>query len=286
MNTELYTQLIESGVPEELARQMANDGSGQGGSMPFDVIKLNYDKDDILVDLGVKKGEFITGYQIDKKTFEVKKEGKVFKQPMEVVLTAVTYQYSTYDPVKGGYKYVTPFFDNVYESPKIVEMKTGKTVKQMKAELEGTKDKLVFNAIFLLLVKEGKEYAPYLMYVRGTNWRFFNDQLEEKGFSIIGDNNIKTLKTMKWKSKKVATTASPAWVIDITDIKQNTALASDEFKKVLGSSFKAFMGWKEGFNEQKTNSSNPSNKEYKAVNNNTAEAPSEEVDVTDEEIPF
>ena len=284
MNTELYTQLVQSGVDEELARQMASDGGSQGGSMPFDVIKLNYDKDDILIDLGVKKGEFITGYQIDKQTFDVKKEGKVFKQPMNVVLTAVTYQYSTYDPVKGGYKYVTPFFDNIYDSNKIVETKTGKTVKQLKSELEGTKDKLVFNAIFLLIVKEEEEYTPYLMYVRGTNWFVFNEQLKEKGFTIAGENYVKTAKMMKWKSKKVATKASPAWVIDIADVEQNTALADDKFKKVLGDSFKTFLEWKESSKEE---NSKPTKSAEKADNANTAEASSDVPDDIDEsEIPF
>jgi len=285
MNQELYASLIAGGMPEAQARKIASQGESGGSSMPFDVIKINYDKDDVLIDLGVKKGEFISGYKIDKANLAVKQEGKVFKQPMEVVIASVTYQHSTYNQGKGGYKYVTPFFDNLRDSLKIVECKTGKTVKQLKSELTGP-DKLVFNTILLLLVKEGKEYNPYIMYIRGTNLYEFNQQLEDKGYTDV--NKVKITKVMKWKTKKVPTKASPAWVINIVDIQQNNDIKpNSNFMNALIEATKKFDEWKEAFNKENAQKSNA------VVQNNIAPQSSEtitqepdiEVDDT-EEVPF
>jgi len=286
MNAELYATLIAGGMDEAMAKKIASQGESSKSKMPFDVIKINYDKEDVLIDLGVKKGAFISGYQIDKATLSVKQEGKVFKQPMEVVIASVTHQASTYDPVKRSYKYVTPFFDDSYETPNIVEFKTGKTIGQLREEVPA-QEKPVFNTILLLLVKEGKEYNPYIMYLRGKNLYEFNQQLEDKGFDDI--NQVKIVKTMKWKTKKVPTKATPAWVIDLVEIKQNPDIKpNSSFMKTLVEATKKFDAWKESFNKENAQKSNA------VTQNNSAPQPSEattqepdiEVDETDEEIPF
>ena len=284
MNAELYATLIAGGMDEAMAKKIASQGESSKSKMPFDVIKINYDKEDVLIDLGVKKGAFISGYQIDKATLSVKQEGKIFKQPMEVVIASVTHQASTYDPAKGGYKYVTPFFDDSYETPKIVEFKTGKTIGQLREEIPA-QDKPVFNTILLLLVKEGKEYTPYIMYLRGKNLYEFNQQLEDKGFGDI--NQVKIVKTMKWKTKKVPTKATPAWVIDLVEIKQNTDIKpNSSFMNTLIEATKKFDAWKESFNKenaQKTTNVAPAQEKVETTQVTTS--PEIEID-PDEEVPF
>jgi len=286
MNQELYATLIAGGMPEAQARKIASQGERGGSSIPWDVIKINYDKEDVLIDLGVKKGAFISGYQIDKATLSVKQEGKIFNQPMEVVIASVTHQASTYDPAKGGYKYVTPFFDDSYETPKIVEFKTGKTIGQLREEVPA-QDKPVFNTILLLLVKEGKEYNPYIMYLRGKNLYEFNQQLEDKGFDDI--HQIKIVKTMKWETKKVPTKATPAWVIDIVDIQQNNDIKPNSaFMNTLIEATKKFDAWKESFNKENAQKSNAVAQNNSAPQSSevTTQEPDIEVGETDEEVPF
>jgi len=288
MNQELYASLIAGGMDEAMARKIASEGESGKSKMPFDVIKINYDKEDVLIDLGVKKGAFISGYQIDKSTLSVKQEGKIFNQPMEVVVASVTHQASTYDPSKGGYKYVTPFFDDAFDTPKIVEFKTGKTIGQLRKEVPA-QDKPVFNTVLLLLVKEGKEYTPYIMYLRGKNLFEFNQQLKDEGFDKI--NKVKIVKTMKWKTKKVPTKATPAWVIDLVDIKQNPDIKpNSSFMNTLIEATKEFDAWKESFNAENAQKNSVASTTTNNVTENNNDVASQEPDIDvndiDEEPPF
>jgi hypothetical protein len=208
-------ELLAQGFDEETARKLLeNNQGGESGGLPFDVIKMNYDKEDILSEVGVKKGEFITGWKINKTNFSIEQEGKVFKQPLEFIILGQAYQYSAYDPATKGFKYATPLFRSIFEGKKVRDKKTGKTV----AELKEAGEKLTFNNILLVLVKEGKEWKPYLMYLRGVNYMEWQKQLEERG---IDPKNAALRYIFKVKTKKVPTSAGiPAWVFDLVDVKE------------------------------------------------------------------
>lgn len=209
-----YEELVASGFDEETARKLAdNNVEASAGGLPFDVIKINYDKEDILIDAGVKKGEYIVGWKINKTTLAIEEKGKVFKKPLEFIVVAQGYQNSAYDPKTNGYKYITEVFTNPFDSRKVKEQKTGLTVGELKDQGEVIK----FNDILLVLIKEEDSFKPYLIYIRGVNYAFWLKQLEEKG---VDAKSIGLKYSFKVDTKKVPTNAGiPAWIIDVKGVK-------------------------------------------------------------------
>jgi len=207
-----YEELVAMGIDPEEAKLIAKNTGGEQTSsgLPFDVVKINYDKDDVLINEGVKKGEIITGWEIDKKTLEVKKRGKVFKQPVKMRVIAIGYQYSAYDISKNGYSHITPVFTNIMEGKDIVEVKTGETVGALKDK--GVK--LTFNQILLVTIDEDGKENPYLIYLRGVNYMKFWEQVRE----LIGDDHLPLKYYIYVKTRKEVTNGRAVWVYDIEKI--------------------------------------------------------------------
>jgi hypothetical protein len=245
--------LLAQGIDEVTARKiLENNQSGEGGGLPFDVIKMNYDKEDILSEVGIKKGEFITGWKINKTNFSIEQQGKVFEQPLEFMVLGQAYQYSAYDKKNKGYKYVTPLYRNIFDGKKIREKKTGKTV----AELKELGEELKFNNILLVLVKEEDKWNPYLMYLRGVNYKEWLRQLEEKGLNA---RSIGVMYIFKIKTKKVPTsTGIPAWVFDLVDVTELEPSKIVEIIKANKGALDKFDKWVKNSNNS-NNSGNSSN---------------------------
>ena len=231
-----YEELVASGVSPEEARLIAKHTGGEqtSGGLPFDVVKINYDKDDVLINEGVKKGEIITGWEIDKKTLEVKKQGKVFKQPVKMRIIAVGYQYSAYDISKNGYSHITPVFTNIMEGKEVVETKTGEKVGDLKEK--GVK--LTFNQILLVTIEEDGKENPYLIYLRGVNYMKFWEQVKE----LIGDAHLPLKYYIYVKTRKEVTNGRAVWVYDIEKIEP---LSSAELQLKIRETIPLIKKWDE-----------------------------------------
>lgn len=202
-------ELIALGYPEDVATALVKaSGTQSSASLPFPVLKLNYDLKDILSDKGVKKGAFITGWEVDNKNLTIKKEGKILKQPLEFIVLASVYQSSNFNNSLNKVDVITNIFFSAYDARKITDKKSGKTIGQLKEEGK----KVTFNNLLLMLVKEGKEWNPYIFYSHGTHYAYWGESLANAG---VAEEDKVLNTTYKVKSKKVPTNFNPAWVFDL-----------------------------------------------------------------------
>ena len=228
-------ELMAQGFDAETAALLAEaSAAGTGGSLPFPVMKFSYDNEDVLIEDGVKKGNFITGYQIDKKTLTIKEKGTDHGNALEFMVVASVFQNTHFDTQTGSTDVATDIFYSSFESPKTVDKKSGLTVK----ELKDSGVKVKFTNILLLLVKEGEDWKPYINYCHGTNYHNLYAQLEESGIKTITLGH-----TFKVKSKKVPTNFQPAWVFDIQKATPRTPEEVVDSVPVVSAAMKEFNTW-------------------------------------------
>jgi|GEM_PF-6557326 len=238
-----YEELLAIGYDEATARALAETSGGtKGSTLPFPELKLNYDTKDILIDSGVKKGEFIAGWVIDNKNLKVTEEGEVLKQPLEFFIVSSVYQQSHFDTKTGSTDIITDIFTDPFMAKKMIDKKSGKTIGQLKDEGKQIK----FNNILLLMVKKGKEWKPYIHYLHGVNYMNFWKQCEDLD---IDDNN-RVMKTLfKVKSKKVPTNFNPAWIFEIIEARERSIKEISESVTPVSEAIKEFKAWIQASNE-------------------------------------
>jgi hypothetical protein len=179
-----------------------------------------------------------------------------FKTSSSSQLPLITKElFSSLAMYSAHYKYITEIFTNPYDARKVREKKTGLTVGELKDQGE----QLKFNNILLVLVKEGKEWNPYLMYLRGTNYAYWTKQLEENGYDA---KSIGLKAIIKADTKKVPTDAGiPAWVLDIKEIKPLETKDLIALKDIVAPAIKEFDKWvresKDAPVDNKVNSTTP-----------------------------
>jgi len=270
-------QLMAMGYDRATAEVLAAQTEETSGGLPFSVVKFNYDQKDILVDLGVKKGNLISGWELDTKNFSVKTEGEDLGNELEFYIVSRVYQYSMFN-ANGELEVQSNLFSSAYDAKKAYDLKTGVKIEQLKAQGK----KLTFNQITLMMIKRGNEFKPYIMYMHGTMLYKFNEDLAEKGIK-----NPVMKYVFKVKSKKVPTKFQPAWVFEILDIKERTEKDLIADVKVLPGIIKQWNDWVESVDTQdeNTNTCNAKNDiptgKVTAVYNEQVEE-----DLGDEEIPF
>ncbi len=232
-----YEELLAIGYDEETAKALAEtSGGGKGSSLPFPVLKLNYDTKDILIEKGVKKGELIAGWVIDNKKLQVTEEGEVLKQPLEFFIISSVYQQSHFDIKSGSTDIITDIYFDPFQSKKMIDKKSGRTIGELKEEGKEVK----FNNILLLMVKKGKNWEPYVHYLHGVNYVNFGNQCEELGVS----EDARVMKTLfKVKSKKVPTNYNPAWIFEIVDVKERDVKDIASTVKPVSEAIKKFTKW-------------------------------------------
>ena len=267
-------ELMAQGFDAETAALLAKTSAPvSGGGMPFPVLKFNYDQKEILVDLGIKKGEFIAGWKIDNKKLEVTEKGEVLPNPMEFYVVASVYQCNHYDTQTRSTDVQTDIYFSPYDTPKMIDNKSGQTIKALK---EAGK-KVTFNNILLLMVKTEDGYKPYLHYMHGTNYHKWSEQLAEQG--VDGDAVI--LRTnFTVKPKKIPTDFQPAWVMEIKKATERTPDDMSKSIKEVAEAIKKFNTWVESANAGESIASK--NEKVSATEANGAP----EIDVSEDEIPF
>ena len=264
-------ELMAQGYDKETAELLAQASGGDSkGSLPFPVLKFSYDQEDVLIGEGVKKGNFISGYVVDKQQLVVKEKGDDWGNSLEFVIVASVYQNSHYDTDTRSTDVITDIFYSSYESRQTVDKKSGLTI----GELKDAGKKIKFNNILLLLVKQGKEFIPYVHYMHGTNYHAFTAKLEDLGVKspVLGY-------TFKVKSKKVPTNFQPAWIMDIVSAEPRAAKDVMASVPAVSAAMKEFNAWIESSN--KAEISKPDSAE------DTTPVPDNvEVDIDEDEIPF
>jgi YesN/AraC family two-component response regulator len=248
-------------------------GTTSGGGLPFPVMKFNYDQKDILIDLGIKKGTLIAGWKIDNQKLEVSEEGETLGESIEFFVVASVYQCNHYDTQTRTTDIQTDIFFSPYDTPKMIDKKSGLTIKQLK----DAKKKVTFNNILLLMVKTKEGYKPYMHFVHGTNYHQWNAQLAELGVS----SDAVTLQTnFKVKTKKVPTDFQPAWVLEIQKATQRTPEEISKGIAEVSKVIKEFNAWVDSTNTGET----------VAAKNEAASAQdvegTPEIDIDPENIPF
>ena len=270
-------ELIAQGFDEETAELLAEtSGVSSGGSLPYPVMKFSYDQQDILVDKGVKKGSFISGWKIDNKKLEVIEEGVVLPEPLDFFIVSSVYQCNHFDTQTRSTDVQTDIFYSPYDTPKMIDKKSGKTIKELKAE----KKKIVFNNIILMMVKgEDGKYTPYIHYIHGTNYHTWSDQLQELG---VSDDAITLRTNFSIKPKKVPTDYQPAWVFDVLSATARTPEEIQGSIPEVSEAVKSFNKWIKSTNAGETTAAK--NEEVGATKTSVAPISADEVDVDD--IPF
>ncbi len=265
-------ELMAQGFDAETAKLLAEASSvDSGGSLPFPVLKFSYDNEDILIDEGVKKGNIISNYKVDKKQLVMKEAGIDHGNAIEFVVVASVYQNTHFDTQTNSMDVVTDIFYSSFDSPKTIDKKSGLTIKELKAS--GLKVK--FTNILLLLVKEDKDWKPYVHYMHGTNYHNFYSQLDEAGIKTVTLGH-----TYKVKSKKVPTNFNPAWVFDVQKATPRTPEEVVKSVPEVSSAMKAFNTWVKATN---------SGEVAKPSTIPTTPAPAGqdvEIDINEDEIPF
>jgi hypothetical protein len=245
-----YEELIAMGFDAETAKTMAKvSGGAASGGMPFPILKMNYDKEDVLVDAGVKKGNFISGWVIDKKTLTVKEKGEDLGSTLEFFVAGSVYQSSHYDVATFSTTIITDIYFSPYDAPSMIDKKSKKTIKQLKDEGK----KVTFNNILLLMVKQKDgSYAPYLHYLHGTSYHKFGEACDNL--------NIDT-PVLKWNfevgSIKVPTNFQPAFCFDIKKAVPRDAAEIAKHVAVTSDAIKKFNKWIEATNAGGSNGTTP-----------------------------
>ena len=268
-------ELIAQGFDAQTAALLAKTSAlATGGGMPFPVIKFNYDQKDILVDLGIKKGAFIANWKIDNKKLEVTEEGETFKDPMDFYIVASVFQCNHYDTQTRTTDVQTDIYFSSYDTPKMVDKKTGMTIKALK---EGGK-KITFNNILLLMVKTNDGYKPYIHYMHGTNYHKWGESLAELGIAV---DSIILRTNFTVSPKKIPTDFQPAWVMDIKGTSTRTPDAMSKSIAEVSDAIKKFNTWVDSVNSGES----IQDKNAKVAGATpTTNVP--EVDVSEDDIPF
>ena len=265
--------LMALGFDEATAQAMVQT-SDEGGGLPAPLMKFNYDKEDVLSELGIKKGTFISGYKIDRQKLEVKEEGIDLGDALEVVLVKSVYQNSAYDIKTNQTSVASNIFDSPFVSKQSVDLKTGIKI----TELKKTNDKIKFNNIVAMLVNTKDGWKPYMFYLRGTAYFKWNEQLDKLGISR--DNSVLQY-TFNIKAKKVATTQQPAWIMEIADAKVRTTADLVTLKDEIAPLLKATTKWIDTVNSRAANTALPT---ADSGARHDYEAPVTDID--EDEIPF
>jgi len=207
-------ELIALGYSKEAAESIVKGATDEGGSSaPFPILKLNYDQKDVLIDLGIKKGNFIHGFKVDNNTLQVTEKGEDLGNTIEFFVAGRVYQNSQY---KDGKTVVqTKLFDSAYDSKKQIDLKSGKTIGELK---EAGNNDIVFNQILLLMVKLEGGYKPFIHYMHGANLAYFQKVMKED-FGVV---NYVFQYNIKVQSKKIPTKFQPAWVFHPTSVEPRT----------------------------------------------------------------
>ncbi len=274
-------ELMAQGFDEETAEMLADaseGASGGGGGLPFSVLKFNYDQKDILIDEGVAKGELVYGWKVNNSTLTVEEKGKTLGNTAEFFVVGVYYQYNKYDPNTNALLIQTDLFSSPFDGPKMVDKKSGKTIKQLRDE--GV-ERIKFNKIMLLMVKDKDSesgYTPFVHYMHGTSLYEWSTQLEEKG---IDPKNEVLATNFSVKTKRVPTNNQPAWVFEIVKAVERTPEEIQKTIPVVSDAIKKFKTWHDAVNSgQNTATANAS------AGGATSPASSVEVDIDEDDIPF
>ena len=266
-------ELMAQGFDAETAQLLAEAQSdGSGGSLPFPVMKFSYDQEDILIDEGVKKGNIISGYKIDKATLTMKEAGTDHGNKVEFVVVASVFQNSHYDIQTTSTDVITDIFYSPFDSAKMVDKKSGMTIKAIK----DAGGKVKFTNILLLLVKEGKEWKPYIHYMHGTNYHNFYVQLDEAGVKDLALNYV-----IKAETKRVPTTHQPAWVFDVQSATERTADAKVKAIPEVSAAMKEFNAWVKA-----SNSGEVAKPREVVETTEVGAGQNPEIDINEDEIPF
>jgi len=265
--------LVALGFDKETAEKMTKyAGTSEGGGIFAPILSFNYDKDDVLGDTGVaKKGEFISGYKINRSTLTLEEEGINLGNEIEFIVFASVYQYSAYDNVKNTTSVASNIFTSVYDSKKAVDLKSGKLI----TELMKTNDKIKFANILGILVKTEDGWKPFAFYSRGTNYFELNSQLEALG---IDPKEIANSYRFTVTSKKVPTKGNPAWVMDLKSADKLTIKDLMANREVIAENIKKFDTWVTSVNS--VNKTQPST----TASTDAEEAVTEEME--DDDIAF
>jgi len=230
-------EMVALGFDRETAEQLvAANSSSDGGGLPFPSLKINYDTKDILVDAGIKKGEFIAGYKINSKELKIEEEGEVLPQPLKFVVVASVFQKSVFNTKTNSTTHATDIYYNLFDTKKQIDKKTGESVEAL--EKAGVEFK--FNNILLLLVETPEGYKPYIHYLHGVNYSKFNEQLEELG---ISRDEVALNYEFTVSSLKVPTEYNPAWIFKIDKAEKRELPEIAKHVKVTSEAIKKFTNW-------------------------------------------
>lgn len=249
MATYTKEEFIAMGYDEATAEALTKPEGGVGGGFPFKKLSMNYS--DILTDeAGVKKGNFVAGWKEDKKTLSVKEEGIDLGRELEVIFLSEVYQVSCFDTVTNSNIFQTALYSDPYTTKSQKDKKSGITVEAWKASGK----KATFDQIMLVVAKKPSdtEWAPYLMYLHGTNYHQWRTQLED--LDLVEGIRVQYKFTLA--PKKVATDYQPAWCYEIKAHEKRDGNSIMETVKVTADALKEFNRWVEQSNSRGSSDAN------------------------------
>ena len=247
MDNMKLEDLLALGFDEATAKSMVSvSAPTETGGRPAPQLKINYDKEDILSEAGVKKGDFISGYILDRQNLTIKEEGINLGKDIELVVIGSVFQNTSFDIATKTVDVSSNIFVSPFDSKKSYNLKDGKSIVDLKSEGK----KVTFDNILAILVKTDGGYQPYMLYLHGTAYYEFYKQLEGMG---IG-RDIVNKYTFKVSTKRVATNFQPAWVVDIKETKPRSIQDLLKIKEEVSSYIKKFSNWIDNTNGGHTES--------------------------------
>jgi len=274
-------ELVAMGYDRETAETIIKGAVDEGGSTaPFPILKLNYDQKDVLIDIGVKKGNFIHGYKVDNKTLQVTEKGEDLGNKIKFFVAGRIFQNSLYKD--GKIVVQTKLFDSAYDSKKQIDVKSKKTIKQLKEvdKVEG----ITFNSILLLMVETPEGLKPYIHYLHGTNLAYFGKCLKED----FGVDNYMFRYTIEVESKKIPTQYQPAWVFHPLSVTERTQADIIKDVEATSKAMKAWNEWIASYNKSLLEADKPDSGSTSETTSNTTPTKREVVtdDIDEEDIDF
>jgi len=239
--------LVKAGMTPEDARKYLEtiyEGEQDITTLPFEVIKLNHDADNILADNGVERGGWIYGYELNRKTFEVIKQGTRLDTFRAILLKHTAFFEVKAPGNQDGY-WTTPFSVHTSASKAMVA-DLGKTVEQLKAMGYQT----TYYRLQLLLVETDDGWKPFVTYIKGVSFNQFLTGLEKLGLSSANLPQtivtIGTTQVVTKHGKRVLALdlvdAEPAPIDVIVATAQTGLDATDKFNEYVDGKNKSLAG--------------------------------------------
>jgi len=251
-------ELEAMGLSEEEIQAVLGSVEEGGGSLPFPLLKINYD-----ADIG-KRGQW--GFNPEKNDDKETVGYEYMADEIKVRFLKAVYQYSFYDSSANKTTIASNIFTSLGGCKSAKDLKSGKSIESLQNEIG---EKIPLNKIFLGVIEIGGEWKPFIYYANKSSLWGMNEALD----SLPNKGVLQVIVNLSLKKNKKG---NVTWFVPVLENYEEVA-KTDFIKniKIDTPKIKEFNNWVDGIN----GGASPSKKEASTTDT------TDDVDV-DEELPF